>query len=36
MKWIFHTIPQAGDFGNETWGKRIVEVVGGSQRPGRT
>ena len=24
--WIFHTIPQPGEFGNDTWEKRFVDV----------
>jgi quinoprotein glucose dehydrogenase len=26
--WIFHTIPQAGEFGNDTWENQSWEVVG--------
>ena len=30
MKWIFHTIPQPGELGNETWGNESWKVAGGA------
>ena len=30
MKWIFHTIPQPGEFGNETWGNESWKWSGGA------
>ena len=24
--WTFHTIPQPGEFGNDTWGKRLLAL----------
>ena len=30
MKWIFHTIPQPGEFGNETWGNESWKFAGGA------
>ena len=30
MKWIFHTIPQPGEFGNETWEGDSWKVAGGA------
>ena len=40
--WTFHTIPQPGEFGNETWEKRFLEVhrqhrrLGAAERRRRT
>ena len=30
MKWIFHTIPQPGEFGHETWGNESWKWSGGA------
>ncbi len=30
MKWIFHTIPQPGEFGHETWGNESWQHAGGA------
>lgn len=30
MEWIFHTIPQPGEFGYETWPKEIHKTTGGA------
>ena len=30
MKWIFHTIPQPGEFGHETWGNDSWKWAGGA------
>ena len=30
MRWIFHTIPQPGEFGYETWSKNSYEISGGA------
>ena len=30
MKWIFHTIPQPGEFGHETWGNESWQHTGGA------
>lgn len=30
MKWIFHTIPQPGEYGNETWGNESWKFAGGA------
>jgi quinoprotein glucose dehydrogenase len=29
MKWIFHTIPQPGEFGYDTWPKEAYKYIGG-------
>jgi quinoprotein glucose dehydrogenase len=33
--WIFHTVPQKGEFGNETWGKRFVDLTPATPTTGR-
>ena len=30
MRWIFHTIPQPGEFGYDTWPKTAYEISGGA------
>ena len=30
MRWIFHTIPQAGEFGNDTWPTESWQTAGGA------
>ena len=30
MKWVFHTIPQPGEFGHETWGNESWTQAGGA------
>jgi quinoprotein glucose dehydrogenase len=30
MKWIFHTIPQPGEYGNDTWGNESWKFSGGA------
>jgi quinoprotein glucose dehydrogenase len=30
MKWIFHTIPQSGEYGSETWGNESWKSAGGA------
>ena len=30
LKWVFHTIPQPGEFGYETWPKEAYKKIGGS------
>ncbi len=29
-EWIFHTIPQEGEFGNETWDPEYIDKIGGA------
>jgi len=30
LRWIFHTIPHPGEFGNETWPKEAYQISGGA------
>ena len=29
-EWIFHTIPQSGEFGNDTWEEEYIDLIGGA------
>lgn len=29
-EWIFHTIPQPGEFGNDTWEEEYIDLIGGA------